>query len=302
MDLKQLQYFVTIVEEGSISAAAKKLHMCQPPLSYQLKMLEDEFGVRLLSRGARRVTLTDAGEHLYKRALNMLDLADTTRREMEDLGDGLRGTLNLGTVTSSGAALLDARMIEFHRLCPEVSFNVSEGNTYTMIDALMRGMIEMAIVRTPFKQDNLECVFLEKEPMVVVATQAWMDPQELSPVRMDWLKDKPLILYKRFETLIGSACYQAGFEPKTLCKNDDARTSLLWAAAGLGYAIVPRSAALMMKNQALLLREIEDEQMYTQLAAVYRKGSYLSTIAQTFLKVFRQTSPEGAQASEPQKA
>ena len=302
MDLKQLQYFVTIVEEGSISAAAKKLHMCQPPLSYQLKMLEDEFGVRLLSRGARRVTLTDAGNLLYKRALNMLDLADTTRKEMEDLGDGLRGTLNLGTVTSSGAALLDERMARFHRLCPDVNFNVSEGNTYIMLDALMRGMIEMAIVRTPFKQDNLECVFLDKEPMVVVATQQWMDPQDLSPVHMDWLRDKPLILYKRFETLIGSACYQAGYEPKILCKNDDARTSLLWAAAGLGYAIVPKSAALMMKNQALLLREIEDEQMHTQLAAVYRKGSYLSTIAQTFLKVFSGVLSETSSVAAPGKA
>lgn len=75
MDLKQLQSFVTIAQEGSISAAAKKLHISQPPLSQQLKALERELGVVLLERGPRHVQLTDAGQLLYERALGMLELA-----------------------------------------------------------------------------------------------------------------------------------------------------------------------------------------------------------------------------------
>ena len=74
MDLKQLRYFVTVVESGSISAAARKLYMTQPPLSAQMQALEQELGCPLLERGARRVELTDAGRRLYERAKTLLEL------------------------------------------------------------------------------------------------------------------------------------------------------------------------------------------------------------------------------------
>ena len=113
MDLKQLRYFVAIAEEGTISAAAKKLHISQPPLSHQLMQLETELGVQLITRGARRSSLTDAGRILYKRARQLISLADAAEREIVDFGNGLQGTLHLGTVSSSGAALLGRRLAAF---------------------------------------------------------------------------------------------------------------------------------------------------------------------------------------------
>ena len=115
MDLKQLTYFATIVEEGNITSAAKKLHIAQPPLSHQLKQLEEELQVRLLDRGARKVTLTDAGRILYKRANHILELADTAKKEVSDIQNKQNSTLSLGTISSSGTALLNERMTKFHR-------------------------------------------------------------------------------------------------------------------------------------------------------------------------------------------
>lgn len=95
MDIKQLTYFLAIAEEGNISAAAKKLHISQPPLSLQLKLLEEELGVVLLERGARKSTLTDAGRLLYKHARYILQLVENAEREIQDFGNGIQGTLRL---------------------------------------------------------------------------------------------------------------------------------------------------------------------------------------------------------------
>ena len=93
MDLKQLQYFVAIAEAGSITAAAKKLHLSQPPLSMQLKLLEEEMGTLLIERGPRSVTLTDAGRLLYRHAKQILTMADNALHDLADFNQGLRGTL-----------------------------------------------------------------------------------------------------------------------------------------------------------------------------------------------------------------
>ena len=82
MDIRQLLYFTTIAEEGSISAAAKKLHLSQPPLSYQMKLLEEELHLPLIERSARGIALTEAGRVLYKRAQGILELSELTRKEM----------------------------------------------------------------------------------------------------------------------------------------------------------------------------------------------------------------------------
>lgn len=84
MDLKQLSYFVAVIQEGTISGAARKLHLTQPPLSAQMKLLEEEAGCLLFERGSRHVQLTAAGQMLYGRAVKMLELADITARELKD--------------------------------------------------------------------------------------------------------------------------------------------------------------------------------------------------------------------------
>ena len=138
MDIKQLTYFVAIVEEGSITSASKRLHISQPPLSNQLKILEEEIGVKLMERGPRNITLTEAGKLLYNRAINILKLTDATTRELCDLKKGVQGTISLGTVSSSGAVLLNRRVIEFNKAYPNIKFHIHEGNTFELIELIDR--------------------------------------------------------------------------------------------------------------------------------------------------------------------
>lgn len=285
MDIKQLKYFYTIAEEGQITNAAKKLHIAQPPLSYQLKSLENELGVKLAERGSRSIKLTDAGLMLYNRAKQILSLTETTISELKDFKNGTHGTLSIGTVSSSGAALLTSRLSTFHNKYPFINFEIREGNTYELLDLLNKGIIEIGIVRTPFNPTGINCIYLPKEPMVaaMIKDLNWTDNKIIN---IKELADKPLIFYKRFEKLIYEACENANFDPNLFCKNEDARTSLLWANAGLGIAIVPKSSLKLIGSSDLIYKEIDNKSLSTQIAAIWIKNGYISSAAKNFLDTF----------------
>lgn len=286
MDIKQLKYFYVIAEEGQITSAAKKLHMAQPPLSYQLKALEDELGVKLVERGSRNIKLTDAGLILYKRAEQILSLTKSTVDELKDFTQGTHGTLSIGTVSSSGAALLDSRLSIFHEKYPFINFEIHEGNTFELLEYLHKGLIEIAIVRTPFNNSGVNSIFLSEEPMVAAMVKDfdWTDSKKID---ITDLKDKPLIFYRRFERLILKICEDHNFEPTVFCKNDDARTSLLWAKSGLGIAIVPKSAIKLIGASNIIYKEINNKALSTQIAVIWSKTGYLSSSGKNFLKLFQ---------------
>lgn len=285
MDMKQLGYFVAIAEEGSISAAAKKLHISQPPLSHQLKLLENELGVQLAERGARRITLTDAGIILYKRANRILELADAAVRELDDFSDKPNGTLRLGTTSSSGPALLKKRMVDYAAAYPDVHYEIHEGNTFQLIELLASGVIEIAIARTPFHAENTEHIALESEPMIAVGSKKFLSNFQSDEIQLSDLRDKPLILYRRFEKLILTACKAAGFKPDILCMNDDARTSLMWANTGLGVAIMPHS--MQPYAEGCICKTILEKSIESRVTAIWRSDRYLSAAAKGFLEVFK---------------
>ncbi|PFQ40479.1 LysR family transcriptional regulator [Bacillus cereus] len=286
MDIRQLKYFLMIAEEGQITSAAKKLQMAQPPLSQQLKLLEEELGVKLVERGARSIRLTDAGEILHRRAQQIVDLTDSTSREVSDFAKGLKGTLAIGTVSSSGATLLKDRLSEFHKAYTGIKFEIHEGNTFRVIELLQSGVIELGIVRTPFHNAGMGYKCAEKEPMIAVMTPEldWCNGRDA--IQIEELHERPLVIYRRFEQLIRETCQKAGFETNLICKNDDARTTLLWANAGLGIGIIPKSAFELANHSSLIYKEIDSPSLQTSIAAIWIKDRYMSSLARKFLENF----------------
>ena len=181
MNLKQLEYFVAIAEEQQITAAARRLHISQPPLSYELATLERELGCTLVKRGPRRATLTSAGALLYERALSVLALVRATEREVSAFGKGLAGTLSIGMISSCGGMVPTDEMQAFRDDYPDVSFEVHEGNTFQVLEMLERGIIDVGVVRTPFKADGLAC-YGEDEAGFPELLKAWHEgkPVDLS--------------------------------------------------------------------------------------------------------------------------
>lgn len=149
MELRVLQYFLAVAREQSISGAAESLHLTQPTLSTQLKALEDELGKQLLIRGtkgSRRVTLTEEGMILRRRAEEILDLVDKTEREISVADETVAGDVHIGAAESTAFSLL-ARCADIVReQCPLVHFHISSGDRADTLDRLDRGLIDFALI------------------------------------------------------------------------------------------------------------------------------------------------------------
>lgn len=174
MDLRQLEYFREIADTGSINETARRLNMSQPPLSYQLRLLEEELGVRLFERSSQGVTLTEAGTLLYSRAGELLSYADSTKQEVERFGR--RRILRLG-LTSSTVAPMIPFIAEYARRNPEASFEVHDGTTFSLFNSLLAGIIDVSVVRTPLRLDEVEHTVLCTEPMIAVSAPAEETPR-----------------------------------------------------------------------------------------------------------------------------
>jgi DNA-binding transcriptional LysR family regulator len=287
MDIRQLKYFLAIVEEGSITAASRRLHIAQPPLSQQLKMLEEELGVKLLERGSRKIHLTDAGKILRHRSEQILELVETTTTELKDFNEGTQGALSIGTVPSSGATLLPERIHDFHKRYPGIDFQIWEGDTYRISELLNNGVIEIGFVRMPINSEIFETICLPSEPMVAATSSEpfWTKYQKYVSLRE--LSNKPLIVDRRFEKMIIESCERLGFNPRILCKGDDARSILLWADTGMGIAIVPKTAIGLIPSTNLKYKDIADPSLETKVAVIWMKNRYLSATARHFLEVFK---------------
>ena len=276
MNSRQLYYFTVIAETGSFTAAAKKLGLSQPPLSKQIMMLEEDLGVRLLTRGARKAELTEAGSYLYSRAKDILSMMDTAADELQNFPSSSKGILKLGTISSSGSFLADSILPGFCRLQPNVRFEISEGNTYELLEKLKNGIIECAVVRTPFNTDGFHCVFGSEEPLTAVGVSSWFDAIPGGSIRLTDLAGKPLIYYRRFDAIISMAFQNIGAAPNIFCRNDDAR----------------RTA------EGLTVRIIDSPETVTRMTAIYKKNGYVSNIAKEFVTYF-QTHSNSHSASQP---
>lgn len=278
MDIKQMIYFKTIVEEGTISKAAQVLHMAQPPLSIQLKQLEDELGIQLLKRGHRKIELTQAGKLFYKRSLQMISLHEMTINEMKETQNEI---LRIGITSSNSAIIQNINQYLFSQ--KSLSFRIYEGTTYELIDLLIAHNIDLGIVRTPFDQSQVDAQHLTKEPMIAVGDQQYLNPS------MNHIKDYqniPLIIHQRYLPLISDHCLNQHFNPFIKMSSDDCRTSLIWASAKQGVAIVPQSALPLIHDSSLLIVPLIDKELFTSVAFITRKEEISDFRIQEFIQQF----------------
>lgn len=290
MDIRQLRYFATIAEEGQITRAAKKLHMAQPPLSQQLKALEDELSTLLVERNGKNIELTAAGKVLYKRAINLLSQLDETIMEVKEVGEGLKGTLSIGSVKTC-FSYLPERIRIFREKYPHVTFRLYEGDTYRLIQDLRNRHIEVAIVRLPLESElnDLSLLPLPTDHFVAVIPEMW---DYENTIRLNEFSSMPLMLLQRFKgaglyELVIEECRKYHFEPKIVCQCPDASMILSLVREGVGASFLPRSALLSYPMDGLKVLEFEDFSIQSESAVVWLKDRYLSKSAIKFIETFK---------------
>ncbi len=288
IELSAIKRFLTIIEAGSINAAAQRLHIAQPPLSRQMKQLEIRLGVKLFERGKRAVTLTEAGRLLQNRAGQILGLIGNTVKEMQELEAGTQGKLCIGTVTSSGATLLPQVIRQFRTRYPAVTFQLWEGETTRVIELINEGSVEIGMVRYPFDMALYDSIKLPNEPLVVAVhrrrRQTWNCCREV--IGLGELAGKPLMIHRKYEATILEHAEKAGFKPEIVCMSDDVMSILTWADADIGVAVVPRAAIGLIPSVNLEYLTIVEPSLETTAAVIWLKKRILTAAARNFLSVF----------------
>ena len=269
MELKQLEYFRAIVDAGTISGAARDLHMTQPPLSYQIKMLEEELQVPLFLRGKKRITLTEAGKTLYEQAGNLLILSDLAKREV--IKSSQSATLHIG-MTPSTVSMMSDHLLHFAKKYPKVRFDVHEGSTFTLKDQLENRIIDLTTLRTPIALNGCETKPLLKESLM-----------ERSSIPLKELSRQPLILSYRYRKYMLAAFERAGLMCDIYFTCGDARTAMTMAEKGLGIAILP--ASMQTLSSKLTSCRISGADLTTEILLAWRKEQLPEEI-QDFLKMW----------------
>ena len=288
MEIKDMRAFYAIVEEGNISHAAQRLDIAQPALSRQMKRLETSLGVQLFERGSRRIRLTDAGRVLYSRVEHILGMVDGTVREITEIGSGIAGSIQLGTITTSGALLLPELISEFHRCYPQVTYQIWEAEGARILELLDNRVIEIAITRTQVDSKVYESIVLPNEPLVVVMNKDQVIGASDSEVRMEELRDTPIIIPLRWQSMFTANCRKLGFDPHILCVSDSIVQDLLLVKRGMGAAILPVSSRTLLTDGNLHYKKLVSPEMSTHTVIAWLKNRTLSSSSEHFIKLFRE--------------
>lgn len=242
MELHQLRYFEAVARLGSVTRAAEELHVAQPSVSSQLRVLEAELGAELFDRVGRRVELTDAGRLLLPHARRILREVADAREALRQRADLTHGRVSIGAPPTVGTHLLPAALAEWNRRYRGIELELHEQGAGLLLQLLDEGTVDLAVVPVPVA--GVACAELFSEDLVV-AVAAGHPLAERREVAASDLRDEGFILFPRGYELREQTlqfCRDAGFEPRVVLDGGEMDTVLRLAAAGLGVAIVPRLA------------------------------------------------------------
>ena len=291
--IKDMRAFFAIVEEGNISHAAQRLGIAQPALSRQMKHLEENLHVKLFERGSRRIRLTEAGQLLYGRVESILGMVDGTVREIKEIGNGSKGVIRIGTITTSGAMILPDLIAEFRKTYPEVTFEIWEAEGARIIELLDSRLIEIAITRTQVDSMAYELLVLPNEPLVMVMNAENICGKDKDTIRLEELKKEPLIIPLRWKSNFIAACKKLNFDPNIICVSDSIVQDLLMVKMNLGAAMIPVSSKRLLTDGDLVYKRIVEPEMTTHTVVSWRKNQTLSTACKNFIELFKKLYIEG---------
>ena len=250
MDLRRIRYFIVLSEELHFGRAAQRLNIAQPPLSQQIRVLEEELGARLFERSNRRVELTAAGKALLPEARALVAQAERTGEVARRAQLGELGELRVGfTGSAAFGSVIPKLIFEFRCRLPEVHLRLEELTTQQQLTAMVERRLEVAFVRgmtPPDLPSWLQVTRLFEDALVVVLPAQHPLAARESALSIEALKDEGFVMYPResgtgvYDQII-ALCQQAGFAPRLAQEARESPTIVGLVAAGLGVAIVPAS-------------------------------------------------------------
>ncbi len=290
MELRQLRYAVAVARRRHFTAAAADLHVAQPALSQQIKLLERELGVALFDRTGHRVRPTVAGEAFFARAERLLAEADSARAEMSEFAGLARGRVVVGSLPSLAERQLPVLLAHFHALYPGIELVLREETTTELLALVRGGEADVALLHRDGAETTpadiaLESLYTEDLVAIMARAHRFAARDHLS---LRKLGEEPLIASKPGSAIrrtVLDACAAEGIAPRIAFESGGTATVRALAAAGLGVAVLPRSDALAEGPPVAVVPL--DAPLTRTVALACSSGRYRSAAATAFLSFLR---------------
>jgi len=217
MNIDYLRNFVVIVDSKSILAASKKLFIAQPSLSNQVKYLENEYKSVLLIRGGREVRLTEAGKVVYSKAKSILNLLDSSFKEVNQLQKGMLGTLSIAIPPTVYSDLINKNFLFFTKKYPGIHLDIYEMNSLLAEKALVDGRVEIAITNATIEEhEKVEEYIISKEAFKVFILENNSPLSVKREITIKELKGHLLTIPRAYVDTIIEECLKEGFKPNII--------------------------------------------------------------------------------------
>lgn len=293
MDLRVLSYFLAITREQSIVHAAESLHLSQPTLSTQIKNLEEELGKQLFirgTRGTRKVTLTEEGMILKKRAEEILDLVSRTEQEITMNDDIIVGDVYIGTGETDGVHLIAKAAHLLQNKYPGIRYHIASGNADFVFEQLEKGLIDFGLILGSLdltKYNALELPYSDTWGVLMRRDSPLAHREFITP---EDLRSQPLILSQQ-EARGGTLTQWLGCAPEKM--NIIATYNLIFNSSlfvneGLGYAVILDKILNTSGDDRLCFRPLMPK-LEIKLTLVWKKYQIFSKPAGKFLEVLKES-------------
>lgn len=258
LDARLLQAFIAVAEERHFGRAAHRLHLSQPPVSQRIRQLEEVLGVPLLERSTRRVSLTPAGTELYRRAQQLTQEAAAAEAAIRRFGTGDRGELRLGFTRTVASQLLPRLLAHYHAHKPDVNLHLQEDWSTRLIDQLLQEKLDIALLRRSARNavPAIRFTLVHREPFWLAVPRGHRLARKRKAHPAD-LQGETLVGYspsmaQYFHEVVTTMLERYGIEPR-IPHSSAIPTILALVGAGMGVALVPRSAARLQPRDIVAL-------------------------------------------------
>jgi len=284
MDIKQIEYFVSIVDTGSFSLAAEELYISQSSLSKQIIALEKELGVKLFDRSKRKIALTEAGIMFHKHAL---DFKKTNQALLFDLNELKKSTpsLTIAAIPVTAQYGITSHIAQFKKAYPQINFTLEERQSSTILPALSQHKYDLAFVRDYKIDANVYSSLPVASDKLIVAVSREHHLAKRNYVSLAELSDENFIMFNKgtliYELSINS-CNSAGFEPRIFYTASRAASIIDMVSSNSGIALIMEKV-LNYYNRFEIVAVLLEQTIESKIILIYPKNKKPSKPAKTFL-------------------
>lgn len=278
--LRTLRYFLVLAEELLFGRAAQRLNMSQPPLSQQIRQLEQAVGVELFRRSHHSVALTEAGQAFLERVPLVFDQLDKAVTHARMVAGGQVGRLEIGVISSSLVGVIPAALEQFRNQYPDVEWRLHELTPQAQIQALVERRIDIGIFRMPPQHEGLQRLLIMREE-VMIALPCQHPLAERDSLAISDLSDQPFVMFglhsSRFADFLYQCCVEAGFVPQIRQQVIEVQSLLSLVGANMGVALLPASMQ-GLASAKVVFRPIAPKPPQVPLYAILRQGDASPTL------------------------